>query len=130
MARTAAAGLSRAEQQRLALAWATPWASFKDVQRCALEIDSAGFVSADGLADTRRNAFSPTLPGGAVSLLTGNSPAAALALVFSAVVPDWETRDKTFFAWALFSIGYLRLSGSAKDLAGISFHAPVESFAI
>jgi hypothetical protein len=55
---------------------------------------------------------------------------AALTFVFSAVVPDWETRDKAFFAWALFSIGYLRLSGSAKDLAGISFRASVESFAI
>jgi hypothetical protein len=53
----------------------TPWASSKDVQRCALEIYFAGFVSADGLADTQRNAFSPALPGGAVSLLPGNSPA-------------------------------------------------------
>jgi hypothetical protein len=55
---------------------------------------------------------------------------AALTLVFSAVVPDWETRDNAFFACALFSIGYLRLSGSAKDLAGISFRSSVESFAI
>jgi hypothetical protein len=55
---------------------------------------------------------------------------AALTLVFSAVVPDWETRDKAFFACALFSIGYLRLSGSAKDLAGISFRDLVVSLAI
>jgi hypothetical protein len=55
---------------------------------------------------------------------------ACLTLVFSAGAPNCETRDKAFLACASFSIGYLRLSGSAKDLAGNSFRAVVESFAI
>jgi hypothetical protein len=55
---------------------------------------------------------------------------ARFTFVFSADVPNRETRDKAFLACASFSIGYFRLSGSAKDFAGSSFLAVVESFAI
>lgn len=55
---------------------------------------------------------------------------ALLTLLFSAGVPNWETRDNAFLACASFSIGYFRLSGSAKDFVGISLRAAVESFAI
>jgi hypothetical protein len=55
---------------------------------------------------------------------------ARLTSVFSAGVPNWETRDNAFLAWASFSIGYFRLSGSAKDFVGNSLRAVVESFAI
>lgn len=55
---------------------------------------------------------------------------ARLTLIFSADVPNCETRDKAFFACASFSMGYFRLSGSAKDLAGISLRSVVESFAM
>jgi hypothetical protein len=55
---------------------------------------------------------------------------ARLTLVFSEGVPNCETRDKAFFACASFSIGYFRLSGSAKDFVGRSLRAVVESFAM
>lgn len=55
---------------------------------------------------------------------------ADLTLAFSAGVPDCETRERAFLACASFSIGYFRLSGSAKDLVGSAFRAAGESFAI
>jgi hypothetical protein len=55
---------------------------------------------------------------------------AALTLAFSAGVPDCATRERAFLPCASFSIGYLRLSGSAKDFAGSAFRAAVVSFAI
>jgi hypothetical protein len=55
---------------------------------------------------------------------------AALTLAFSAGVPDCATRERAFLACASFSIGYFRLSGSAKDLAGSAFRAALVSFAI
>jgi hypothetical protein len=55
---------------------------------------------------------------------------ARFTLAFSAGVPDCETRDNAFLACASFSIGYFRLSGSAKDLVGSAFRAAVESFAL
>lgn len=55
---------------------------------------------------------------------------ARLTFAFSVGVPDRETRDKAFLACASFSIGYFRLSGSAKSLVGIAFLWAVESFGI
>lgn len=55
---------------------------------------------------------------------------ARLTFDFSSDVPNRETRAKAFRACASFSIGYFRLSGSAKEVAGSSFRVRVESFAI
>ncbi len=55
---------------------------------------------------------------------------AALTFAFSAGVPDCSTRARAFLAWASSSIGYFRLSGSAKDFVGIAFRAAEESFAM
>jgi len=55
---------------------------------------------------------------------------ARLTFVFSAGVPNCDTRDKAFLACASFSIGYFLLSGSAKDFVGSFFRAVLDSFAI
>jgi hypothetical protein len=55
---------------------------------------------------------------------------AALTFAFSVGVPDCATRARAFLACASFSIGYFRLSGSAKDFVGSAFRAAPESFAI
>ena len=55
---------------------------------------------------------------------------AALTLAFSAGVPDCATRERAFLACASFSIGYFRLSGSAKDFVGSAFRAALVSFAM
>jgi len=55
---------------------------------------------------------------------------AALTFAFSVGVPDCATRARAFLACASFSIGYFRLSGSAKDFDGSAFRAAPESFAI